>query len=99
MSIISKINTNLIKFLEEHNTHQLHVSFDSNLRIIYFCENCGKSAHCKYKEILKREHQPRTNIQVDDGDISFSTNFTIYDDVAKLLVNKYNIQVSGLKKF
>lgn len=95
MSVISKINPKLIKFLEEHDTHNVCAVFDKKwLRINFICIDCEKSASCKYKEILKREYQPHTQIQVTDGNISFLTDFATYNECARFLVDKYNIQVN-----
>ncbi len=94
-TIISKINPKLISFLEEHKTCKMHVVFRSkNLRIKFICENCKKTATCKYKEILKREYQPTTEINLIDGNFSFSSDFTTYRECAKYLVDTYHLQVS-----
>ena len=95
--IISKINPKLIVFLEEHKPAKICVFFDQRgPRINFACEDCKKSATCKYKEILKREYQTKTEIHFIDGNFSFSSDFSTYSECVKYLSDKYNLQVSKL---
>lgn len=86
-------NQKLISFLDLHKNDGILFSADKNtLRFFYHCESCGKRVTLKYKEILQPIYRPTCDIEFQDGEFVFRSDFTLLKNACEWLSETYKIK-------